>query len=286
VATPELAFPADLTTQVGGGRVITSPFQFVADADTFFRVTSVCAVSGVTIAIQGRRLDEKGRIQPIVETHAPASNRATRTQDFGLGVGAVLNLTVFASAGAPLIGQCYIMVQLLRNVGSAAIVLGTLLGGYVTAVQALGFPGSPIQSSTAGEPVVRNIIGTQPAAGASISEACPTNARWELITVEYQFVADGVAGTRRLVLQLRSGGTLFGSLPASNTLAAGGVGNFLHAQNIPVLVDITAGNYVGELPQRCFLRAADVFIVTGVGIDAGDQFFGPWYQVREWLEVG
>ena len=117
--------------------MISSPFQFVADSDTFLRVVSVCSVAGVTLAIQGRRLDEKGQLQALTETHAPSSDRSVRTQDYALGVGAVLNLTVFASAGTPLKGQCYVMVQLLRNFGGTAIVLGTLLGAGVPLIHGL-----------------------------------------------------------------------------------------------------------------------------------------------------
>src|SRR5204863_2582589 len=94
--------------------------------------------------------------------HVPNTDRSVKTSDHPLGVGQLLNLTVFASAGAPLIGQTYVKVQLIRGVGAAAIVLGTLLGGYVTAVHALGFPGSPIENSLTATPAIRYITGTNP----------------------------------------------------------------------------------------------------------------------------
>src|SRR5439155_18890058 len=119
----------------------------------------------------------------------------TKTQNYKLGKGAILNLTVFASAGAPLMGQTYVIVQLIKGLTGATIVLGTLLGGYLTATQALGWPGSPIISSTDGEGCTRLIVGTTPAAEANILETVPTGARWELLSLEASYVqgAGGVA---------------------------------------------------------------------------------------------
>src|SRR5262252_2154961 len=141
---PGVFYPAlGAPSIAGGARVIASPFQFLGDADTWLRVTSACSVAGVVLAIQGRRLDDNGELKPITETHAPNSDRSIKTTEILLGAGALLNLTVFASAGTPLVGQCYVMIQLLRSHGATAIVLGTILGGYVTANLAFGFRGPP-----------------------------------------------------------------------------------------------------------------------------------------------
>lgn len=283
----EQVFPA-LTTPfaAGGARVISSPFQFVADADTFLRVVSVCSVAGVVLAVQGRRVDDQGALKAITETHTPASTRTVTTTTFRPGVGAILNLTVFAASGAPLIGQCYVMVQLLRSSGATAIVLGTLLGGCVTSTQALGFPGSPVVSSLEVEPVTRQIGGTKPAAGAEISETCPTGARWEMLGILTQFQAGGAAGTRFPDLRLRSGGATVAQFLSNVGIAPGGFGLISWGPNLPQITYAGFGYATAAYAGRLILRAGDSFVTDTPGIAAADQYEGPNYQVREWLEVG
>lgn len=287
MAATEQVFAAS-PLYAAGQRIVQSPFQFVADADTFLRIVSVCSVSGVTVAIQGRRLDEHGELQVLEETHAPNSNRTTKTQDYKLGLGAVLNLALFASQGAPLSGQCYVMAQLLRNFGGTAIVLGTLLGGYVTATQALGFPGSPIVSSTSGEPAIRNIIGTTPAAGVEWLETVPTGARWSLANIIALLTTNSTAVARQVFFHVKdAGGHDLGYYAQANsqnastqqfytmgpglfsTQASGG-GITVDTQACPNPLLMTAGCTIGSF--------------TG-NLQGGDQWSQPQYTVREWLEV-
>lgn len=280
----EQAFPGQAIA-IGGGSVITSPFQFVADADTFLRVVSVCSVTGVVLAVQGRRIDESGQLQPLQETHVPLATRTRKTQDYGLGVGEILNITVFASQGAPLIGQCYVMIQLLRNFGGTAVVLGTLLGGYVTSTQALGFPGSPIQSSTDGEPAVRNITGTQPLVGHEVGESCPTGARWELVTFLARFTTSGVPNTRQPALQVVYGVVSGALLVPTTGVPASNRWFFTWGQNLPTQASFQISFAQQSMPQRQFLRAGDSVQSSTILMDAGDQWDQVQYQVREWLEV-
>lgn len=284
---PPEVFPALATPFVSAGaRVIASPFQFVADVDTAIRVVSVCSAAGVVLAVQGRRFDERGQLQVITETHTPASNRTTTTTTFKPGAGALLNLTVFAAQGAPLVGQCYVMVQLLRSTGATAIVLGTLLGGYVTSTQALGFPGSPVMSSTEGEPVSRAILGTTPAAGAEWIETVPTGARWELLSVFYGFTADATIAQRISDLVLRSSATNFLRLLSNASIAAAETWAISWAPNLPSIIYAGLFAAAASLPQRPILRAGDTFGSVTTGIQAGDQYTAPRYILREWLEVG
>src|SRR5213592_1900599 len=161
-----------------GGRIIASPFQFYVTGEDHLRVISVNSLAGVRLKLQGRFIDTSGKLDAFSYDHIPTSDRTATTTMHQLGVGAVLNLTVFASTGAPVSGQTFVIVQLTRGLGAAAIVLGTLLQGYVTSAQHLGWPGSPIVTSTAGEPLIRKIVGTTPGAGNNINETVPTGARW------------------------------------------------------------------------------------------------------------
>src|SRR4051794_22422027 len=180
----------------GGSRLLPSPSQFFLTGEDRLRVVSANSLTGVSLKVQWRAATLAGDVVPSSQDHTPNSDRTVKRQDYELGSGSLLNVTVFASAGAPLSGQTFVIVQLVRGDGAAAIVLGTLLAGYVTAVQALGFPGSPIMPSVAGEPCVRAITGTTPAPSATSFETVPTGARWEVM--QYQFLlSTGVAVANR-----------------------------------------------------------------------------------------
>ena len=268
-----------------GGRLIASPFQFVGDDDTFLRIVSVSSVPGVVVAVQGRRIDSQGVLRLITETHAPLSTRTTKTQDYKLGAGALLNLTLFAQAGAPLVGQCYVMAQLMRSTGTTAIVLGTLLGGYITATQALGFPGSPVVSSLEAEPAIRAIIGTAVPANSELLETCPTGARWEVLSWAATLNTDATAGNREYLLAYRVGGLPFGfflpltAIPPSRAEFSGWCPNYPGNTSTTFQADINA------LPQRLILRASDSIGTLTNFISAADNWTPPRYTVREWLEV-
>lgn len=268
-----------------GGRILAAPFQFLLTGDDRLRIVSFNSLTGVVVAIQGYRMDPAGEKHPLRQVHTPNTDRTVATDDFALGAGALLNLTVFAAAGAPLIGQTFVILQLVRGVGAAAVVLGTLLAGYVTARQPLGWPGSPIVSSLEGEPVIRVVTGTDPAAGAEVSETVPTGARWELLSVRYTLVTSAVAGARRSRLVLTTpGSAVFVSLLPATTQAASDNLPYLWAPNLPSASIATTG-LQQPLTQRAILPAGAMLGTSTQAVDAGDNYADVTFAVREWLEA-
>ena len=77
-----------------GGRIIASPFQFATDDDTYLRIVTANSAAGVVLAVNGRRVASDGQLYAINETHTPNTDRSTKTQDFKLGKGALLNLSI------------------------------------------------------------------------------------------------------------------------------------------------------------------------------------------------
>lgn len=268
-----------------GQRVIVSPFQFATSDDDNLQIVSANSLPGVVLAVQGRRVTTQGAVEPFSYTHTPNSDRSTRTQNFKLGGGALLNLTIFASSGTPRVGQTYVSARIIRGLFGATLVLGGLLGGYVTAAQPLAFPGSPIVPSLEGEPVLIPVTGTMPAAGVEITETVPAGARWDLLTMNCQLVTSAVAGARRVSLAiLGSGGTVAQCL-ATADLAAASTGTFTFAPGLTPADYAARDLHVSGLPQRVLLRAGDQFSTVTYGLLGGDQYSQPRYFVREWLEV-
>lgn len=285
MATPrERAF---LATPFAGARgLIIAPFQFETTEDDNLRLESANSLASVVLAIQGRRRTATGAIEPFAFVHTPNTDRSIRTQDYKLGAGAILNLTIFASSGAPVVGQAFVTARFIRGLGGATIVLGTLLAGYVTAVQHLAYPGSPITSSLDGAGVSRMLTGTDPAAGSSISETVPTGAVWKLVGLRAPLTCGPTAGPRRPGVTLQNDvGISYFTSPQALTLAANGVANFFWATGMALDTAIGVTNAMAGLPTESLLAAGYRIIVSSDGAQADDDYDPPRLQVREWLTV-
>jgi len=268
-------------------RIVISPYPFgVSDADNL-RIVSVNAAPGVTVEIHGRQAQAGLDSKPFRFVHTPNTNRTAKTQDFTLGGGLVTNLSIFASAGTPLIGQCFVIVQLVRSLGATAYVMGTLLQGYVTTTQNVGWPGSAIVSSTDGEPVVRTIIGTAPGGGADIVETVPAGARWELLSVRAVLtLAAGAAGTSGF-LSIDDGSNIYQQVRTGNSGGPTTVNPFVWTQDIqPQALTISGGqfNLLPLGPNR--MLAGHRFTLANDNAAINKTWSAPVYNVKEWQEAG
>lgn len=280
----EQAFPAP-PFALGGNRIVAVPSQFYSTGEDYLQVKSACSVAGVTLAIRARIVGPTGSVNAEGWSHTPNSDRSVKSDVFDLGVGALLNLSVFASSGTLLIGQCYVMVNLVRGSGAAGVIVATLLAGVVTTTQALGWPGSPIVSSTSVEPAIRDITGTQPGPGLAIVETCPTGARWELIELGAVFVTSNAVGNREVFFEVDYGVTAALQIVSPVIQAPSNSYRYSLAQNLPLASAVVANNLSLPLPQRHFLVAGDRFLLISTLTAGNDQWSAPLYQVREWLEV-
>ena len=280
----EQAFPSSAPI-VGGGRLLPTPAQFYVTGEDRLRIVSANAMAGVSLQLHWRHAEPSGRTVPNAQTHTPASDRSIAVTDYPLGVGSLLNVTVFAGAGAPKVGQTYVMVQLVRGTGASAIVLGTLLAGYVTSTQALGWPGSPIAGSLEGGGAYRSIAGATPAPGVDLAETVPTGARWELQHVFATLATSAVAGNRVPYLRKQIGGSNAVFTFNPNPVPAVTFAGLGWAPNIPVAFDAANAAWITPLAQPLVLQAGDVLNTFTFGLQAGDQWGNVRYTVREWLEV-
>lgn len=269
-----------------GQRVIASPFQFATTEDDNLQIVSANSKAGVVLAIQGRRVTTAGAIEPFVFVHTPNGDRSTKTENFKLGAGALLNLVIFASSGAPVIGQTYVSARIIRGLSSATIVLGALLGGYVTANQPLAYPGSPIEHSLQPQWIARTIQGTDPAAGVEIAEQLPTGARWDLLAVTARLVTDATAGNRFAVLQVElSSPTPPIQCTTTAVLAPSSSWDLCWAQNHLYNAVSPSGAMHAPLPSPMLLVGGGNFKTVTFSMAAGDNWSAPIYLVREWLDL-
>lgn len=266
------------------GRPLVEPGAFFVDGSYAIRINSWNALAGVVITVRARFLNSDGRLINQEWQHTPNTNRTKATSDFPLGVGFPLNITCFASTGSPLIGQCFVQVQIISGMTGATLPLGTLLQDYVTAAQALAFPGSPIRSSIEGGGVLRFITGTNPGAGAEISEAVPTGARWQLLAANFVLACSVAAGNRRANFVHKSGATQIYRGINTNTIAAGATGTFTVSPLAAIATD-GFGQFDIPMAREVWMLAAQTWGTTTGSIDVADQYSSINYLVREYLEA-
>jgi hypothetical protein len=268
-----------------GNRVIASPFQFAVDGTDNMRLSVANSLAGVVVALDGRFLDDAGVITAFHHTFTPTADRMVTSKVLALGKGFVLNLTCYASEGAPRIGQTFVKLDVIRGFSGATIALGTMLQGYITTKQALGWPGSPITSSLDGGGYGRAFVGSDPGPGTQIVETVPAGARWEVFSFAAELATSGTVITRQPHLLIDNGGKVCFRSPNPGTIGGAAVLRFYWAVDTPLatVIDATAPLAgIGTLPELLAGYRVTTAITNG---QPGDNWGEPYMMIREWLEV-
>jgi hypothetical protein len=269
-----------------GGKVIATPFQFLTTGEDHLRIRSFNSLAGVVLSIDLRTLDAAGDLQVNSFSHTPNTDRSANVTTIALTKGYVLNLVVRAAAGSPVVGQTYVIVELVRGLNTNAKLLGQLLGAYVTSQQGVAFPGSPIESSIAGGGNYRYFSGTVPAPGAEVSEAVPTGARWEPIAIRFDFLAGPDVGNRYVQGLLKTSAVSFIGILRPSTATTVGL-LVVHIWQRGFVSSAAGGSPIslGSLPDQLIMPAGSTIKSATVGLFGADQFVGVELGVREWLEA-
>lgn len=241
------------------------------------------SASGVTVALEGRMMTPDGCVRPFAHELTPATDRTESTVLCRLGEGFLLNVGLRASAGTPRVGQCFATVEVVRGSTGAVTTLGALISGYVTDTSRLPWPGSPARSSVEGPGVIRLVTGTDPAAGAEISETVPTNAKWRLVALRAALVTDATVANRTLSLLIDNGSSVFFHIGDGFTQTAG--------LNVSHVFSVGAGAYgnsngavQGWLPTDAFLMGGYRIRTSTSNLQAADDLSSPHMLVEEWIE--
>lgn len=257
---------------------------FFFDTDDSLQLTAWNSLANVVLTISGRFLRTDGTIEAFVERHVPNTNRTASSAIFPRGCGWLTDLSIIASGAAPLRGQTFVRVDVVRGTSSPIIVLSTIAQGYVTATKRLAYPGSVIEDSVTGAGAVRSITGTDPAAGAEISETVPTGARWRFLSLRAIFVTDVTAANRAPVLTFDDGTNAFAGAANSVNQAASGTFTY-HFGNV-------GANHANSSPGVMVSTPANLLLLAGYrmrtitgSIQAGDNWGAPQYLVEEFLEA-
>lgn len=276
-------FPQPFLEATSG--VVVSPFQFGLDGNDVLRIKAANALVGGRIVVNGRRLTSEGTIEPFSFVHVPNADRTVTTTVHPLGVGSLLNLAAFVEGSTPSVGQCFVIVQIVRGLTGPQVLLGTLLQGYVTSTQGLGWPGSPIQNSLDTGGYIKSWVGAGFGAGAEWRETVPTGARWQLLWL-LTHLSTAAGGTDRLTaMRMQQGGLDLHMAIAAVAVPPSSGRNFHYTPNLPVQEFPLFGVSHIPLPDPTILVAGDTFGSYTANMGAGDLWDAPLYRVREWLDL-
>jgi len=272
--------PASVPSR-GGVWASTGPYLRM---DEDLRITSYNALASVVLSVRARMYEADGRVTDSIDSHTPNTNRTAATSIVRTAEGWLLGGEVFVSSAAPLIGQTFVVVEVVRGESTAAIATQLLAAGYVTAKQPLLFPQMFAQSSLDGAGALRSITGTTPAAGAEISETVPTGARWELLAFQTTFTASAAVATRIPILFVDDGANIFSRLYCGTTITASQAWFLLWGQGLPNVSEANTKTQQIALETGLRLAAGARIRTSTTAIQGADQYSAVQYLVREWIE--
>ena len=262
---------------------LMGPATLYMTGEDTLEVAAINTVTNQTVLVTGRFLNLDGTITPFAHEVRPGAARTLALIIRGFGDGWLLNLTAHAGVSGTLTGQTYARVRLVRGHTSGATVLGTLIAGYVTTVQSLAWPGTPLKSSLDGQGWLRSVGGTDPAAGVEITETVPTGARWRVHALSAALVTDATVANRIATLVIDDGATILYSIdpaavqPATQNIRySGGPGSQrLGAVN---------SSSIWNLPIDLLLLAGWRLRTSTNALQAGDNWGAPQLWIEEYLE--
>jgi hypothetical protein len=137
-----------------------------------------------------------------LQTTDPAPSTVTKT--YPLDAGALLNLRI-ASGSTPVhYGLVWVQVQVVRGFEGAVDVIGTVLQGFLSTQNDLGWPGSPIEKQ---DQAAGFIISQPPTSlgGFTARWIVPTGQRWRVICGRGVVACGGVVANRFPTVFTRDG---------------------------------------------------------------------------------
>lgn len=262
---------------------LRSPAPFYVTGEDNIELAAGNSAAGVTLTLAGRFMQLDGQVTPFAHALIPTTNRVVTTVANALGDGWILNATVFASGGTPLIGQCWARVRVVRGFGGAMAVLGTLVSGYVTAAQSIAFPSGAARGTLDGPGVIRSVAGTNPAPGLEISETVPSGARWRLLALQVLFTADATVANRNPTVVIDDGATILFTSDAAASIVASQQWRLVAACGLQRAPAVSTTFFWGLGATMILLAGWRLRTVT-TGLQAGDDFAAPQLLVEEWIE--
>lgn len=264
---------------------IQPPSDLYMTRDDALFVTSYNSASSLAVHVRYTMLRLDGVVVAgAIDTHVPNTDRTAKTTVQKLGEGFLLNASVFLGSGAARRGQCFVQVGVARGVDTSRFVHRIILQGYVGTAVNLAWPGNRLEQPTEGPGAIRSITGTDPAAGAQITEAVPTGARWRLLSFYALLATDANVANRQAAVTYDDGTNPLFHSPQAFLQTAGTSASYAWGIGMPIAVVIASAGPLAGLPTEVRLEAAFRVKTSIVNGQVGDNWAAPQYVVEEWIQ--
>lgn len=251
--------------------------------DTLLVVRSWNSLSGLVLAVVGRFLDAKGQLRTFEFGHTPNTDRSQAESTYALTAAQLIDFAVVPKTGTPRRGQCYVTVGLAVRTRPTTEYYQVLAKGYVTAEGGLLWPGGLYLDSVEGPGLLRSVLGTNPAAGAEITEAVPTNARWRLRGLSALLTTDVTVPVRTAIFVLDDGAIPLLRFPSATTQAAS-VNRTYNLAEYSYQPAAVLDQIFLPVPSRLYLFQGWRILTSTANLVAGDNWAAPQMMVEEWIE--
>lgn len=278
----ERALPA---TVLGRGTALQQ-FYLTGEDNLRVEVRNVDVAGPVLIA--GRFWSEaERRVQVFAQNYDLGVPADSRTLELKLPAGSLLNLRIGTTATSSFVlGTVFARAQIIRGLGATAVVLATILQGYFSRGNDLGWPGSPIQTEHDGRGRLVAQGWTYGGAPVQATATVNTGQRWRVSCGAVLFATSAVAGDRQVFVMANDASAVrlyhrmypvnipastavalaFGAGASSDTTLFGGLGTFSWPEDL----ELDDGATVGFQAQ---------------GALAGDVFSGGRVYTRQWFDT-
>jgi hypothetical protein len=203
------------------------------------------------------------------------------TEGFLLSLHAGMDLN---SPGVLGRGMTRIRVLLQRTAALAVLPNQVLIQGVVDFHSQLTWPGGIIDPAATGQGWMRSVTGTTPAAGAEVNEVVPALARWKFKLFGVTLTTSATVATRGVTLVVSDGTHDLFRIEAPSTQAASLTQSYWWGQ-IGARADKVYGTNIAiPIPDLVLTNPYAIRTLT-TGLQVGDQYTAPQYQVEDWLAI-
>lgn len=280
-----LGTPSDVRRALADRMDLSTPAVGLLTGEDSLRLTTVGNAAGLTITAIARVFGFDGVLRATPITQAPNSNRTTKQTLAALGEGWLLDVTVSVTGGTLIGNQLWCLVELVRGLTGATAVVTSLVEGFPTANVPIFWPAGVVAGPLDGSGHLRSITGTTPAAGAEISETCPTGARWDLLVFFAQFVTSAAAANRFPTLTLDDGANVYYRLGSGANQTATVTFRREWMPGIGLPNADNANDQAVGLPTMISIGPGHRIKTVTTAIDVADQWSLVQYLVKERFDV-
>lgn len=248
--------------------------QFYMGGEDALRIRVFNSFVAGDVVITGRHWDEAAGIVQVFEyTRSLGIPADVKVIEIPLPRGVLLNLRVATpDTSAFVLGDVFVRAQVIRGAGTAAKVLATILQGYFSRDNDLGWPGSPIQSEQEGRGRIHD-VGWLTAGGVSLARSVNAAERWRLVSGNAIAVMSAVVATRQMFLQILTPSSVRiyeSGFPV--TLTAGQGAGFSFAGGVDTSPAGVLSPQTIPIPTDLELEPGSIIAMIVANAQAGDAF--------------